>query len=51
MNNVIHFKTLKDYAEWLTDVINVKQPDLDRIEIKELSDGSIEATLFFAPVD
>lgn len=51
MTNVLRFKTLKDYAEWLTDVVNCKQPELDHIEIKECHDGSIEATLFFAPVE
>ena len=49
--NKIIFKNVYEYAEFVTDVINTKQPELDHIDAIELEDGSIEVTLFFAPAD
>ncbi len=49
--NKIIFKSIAEYARFVTDVINTKQPELEHIEALPLEDGSIEVTLFFAPAD
>ena len=51
MSDTIIFKSLREYAEFVTDVINTKQPALDSLDVRELDDGSIEVKLNFARVD
>lgn len=51
MSDTIIFKSLREYADFVTDLINAKQPTLDSLDVRELEDGSIEVKLNFAPVD
>ena len=49
MSDIIIFKDLREYAEFVTEVINAKQPTLDSIDVSEQDDGSIKVKLHFAP--
>lgn len=51
MTDTIIFKDLREYIDFLSDVVNVKQPTLERLELQELEDGRLEVKLIFAPVE